>query len=111
MRCLALLPGLGLSLQLLGSPVSASEHSYKPPKGFVPDRATAIRVAEAVLIPVYGKSVIQQELPLNGTLRNGVWIVTGALPRGPKGTPTVGGVAEVHIARRDARILRTTHGQ
>lgn len=109
MRCYALLLGLNLSLQLLGRPASASEYSYQPPKGFVPDRATATRIAEAVLIPVYGKSVIQHELPLKATLRKGVWVVTGTLPRGPKDTPSFGGVAIVHIAKRDGRILRMIH--
>ena len=33
-------------------------HSYVPPKGFVPDSATAVRIAEAVWIPIYGAEQI-----------------------------------------------------
>jgi hypothetical protein len=72
----------------------------------VPDAATAVKIAEAVLIPIYGEKQITSEKPLVATLHNGIWTVVGTLP------PDVeGGVALVEISRRDARILRMTHGQ
>ena len=43
---------------------SASEKSsYKPKDGFVPDKETAMRIAEAVWIPIYGKDKIESEKP------------------------------------------------
>jgi hypothetical protein len=77
-------------------------HSYLPPKGFVADSITAIRVAEAVLIPIWGAEDMAGQKPLAAKLRKGVWFVTGTPPEG-----TVGGVVELEIAKRDGRILRT----
>jgi hypothetical protein len=81
-------------------------HSYVPPNGFVPDSITAIRVAEAVLIPVYGAEQIEREKPLSAKLQTGVWTIEGHLPPG-----MVGGVALVQIAKKDGCILRMSHGK
>src|SRR5438876_9669483 len=54
---------------------------YVPPNGFVPDSGTAVRVAVAVWIPIYGASQIRSEQPYVATLKDGVWTVTGTLPR------------------------------
>jgi hypothetical protein len=80
---------------------------YVPPKGFVPDAATASRIAEAVWIPIYGEENIAKEKPFRVSLRSGVWTVRGKdLPAGWKG-----GVAEADISKRDGRILRVLHGK
>lgn len=72
----------------------------------VPDEATAIRVAEAALVPIYGKTQIESERPFTAKLTGNVWHVWGYLP------PTSdGGVAEVRIDRRDGHILRIIHGK
>ena len=86
---------------------SQSPASFVPPNGFVPDAATASRIAEAVWIPIYGESKIAAEKPFKATLKGDVWTVTGKdLPKN-----TVGGVAEADISKRDGRILRVIHGQ
>ncbi len=74
--------------------------------GFVPDEATAVRVAEAILIPIYGQTKIESERPFTAKLNGNVWTVTGHLPPGVDG-----GVAEVRIDKRDGRILRVTHAK
>jgi NTF2 fold immunity protein len=90
-----------------GLAISQSTPSYVPPDGFVPDAATAVRIAEAVWIPIYGAQQIAKEKPFKATLKVDVWTVTGKdLPAG-----TVGGVAEAEVSKRDGRILRVTHGQ
>lgn len=66
----------------------------------MPDAKTAARIAEAVLIPIYGEKTIQSELPLSATLRDGIWRVTGYLPPG-----WFGGVAEVNISKATGEIL------
>jgi hypothetical protein len=53
-----------------------------PPNGVVPDSATAIRVAEAVLIPMVGADGIDRQRPLIAVLRDDVWHVAGSLPPG-----------------------------
>ena len=86
---------------------SQSTPSYVPPNGFVPDAATAARIAEAVWIPIYGAEQIAKEKPFKATLRGDVWTVTGKdLP-----PDTPGGVAEAEISKRDGRIVRVIHGQ
>jgi hypothetical protein len=42
---------------------ASQKHSYVPPKGFVPDEKTAIRIAEAVWSPIYGEEEIRREKP------------------------------------------------
>jgi hypothetical protein len=86
---------------------------YKPPQGYVPDSATAVQIAEAVLVPVYTKKTIESEKPLTAKLENDVWTVSGTLrcPDGKGGTTTqcVGGTAVVQISKIDARIILMTH--
>ena len=80
--------------------------SYKPPLGFVPDAGTAIIIAEAILVPIYGDEITRKQKPFIATLDKGVWTVSGTLPKGLKG-----GVALVEIAKKDARIIRAIHGR
>ena len=82
------------------------ERTYMPPDGYVPDAATAIKIAVAVWEPIYGRKEIQGQKPFRATLRKGVWTVTGSLPPG-----YVGGVAEADISKRDGRVLRVIHGK
>jgi hypothetical protein len=81
---------------------------FRPKAGFVPDSATAIRIAIAVLIPIYGEDLVNSEKPYTATLKDGVWEVAGSLPGSEKGT-VVGGVAIVRIAQKDGRVLYFLH--
>jgi len=77
-----------------------------PSSGFVPDAATAKRIAEAIWLPIYGKKVLTEK-PYQATLNSkGVWVVAGSLPKGMDG-----GVAYIEISKRDGRILEVTHGK
>jgi hypothetical protein len=94
--------------------IAASQaQSYVPKEGFVPDSATAVKIAEAVLIPVYGKKKIESERPFKATLENGVWTIDGTLrcPDGKGGVTTmcVGGTAEVKLSKTDGHILNMIH--
>jgi hypothetical protein len=84
-----------------------------PKRGYVPDSATAVKIAEAVLIPVYGEKQIESERPFTAKLKDNVWTVCGTLncPDGKGGTTTRcnGGVAEVQISKIDGRILSLIH--
>ena len=71
---------------------------------YVPDEATAIKIAVAVWEPIYGAAHIAGERPYHATLRDGVWIVTGSVPRGAKG-----GAAFAKISQKDGRVLFVTH--
>ena len=79
---------------------------FDQPGGLVPDKQTAVAIAEAVLFPIYGKNIIRKERPYQVTLVEGNWIVEGApLPKG-----FAGGVFRVVIRQRDACILEISHG-
>lgn len=80
--------------------------SYTPKSGFVPDKATAVRVAEAVLVPIYGAKQIASERPFSAELDGNVWIVTGHLPEG-----WTGGVAEIKISKMTCQVISVTHGK
>jgi len=83
-----------------------SRWSYVPDDGFVPDKETAVRIAEAVLLPVYGSRQLESEKPWRASLEDDVWTVTGTLP------PEVeGGTVVVELSKRDGRIIYLVHEQ
>lgn len=85
---------------------ASSLHFFVPKNGFVPNDVTAIRIAEAVWEPIYGKENISRQQPLKASLANEVWTVVGSLAEGSKG-----GVALAEIRKQDGRILRVSHGK
>ncbi len=98
---------MSVAMLILSVSVGATEKKpWVPEKGFVPDSQTAIRIAEAVWIPIYGEKLISKEKPFNAVLRGDTWIVSGTLP------PQVdGGTAIAEISKRDGRIVRVIHEQ
>lgn len=80
---------------------------YRPAQGYVPDAATAIRIAVAVWEPIYGKQKIASEQPYVASLKGDVWTVVGTLHCTGA---CVGGVASAEISKRDGTILRVIHG-
>lgn len=84
---------------------------YVPHSGFVPTAAVAIQIAEAVLVPVYGSSVVTSERPFHAKLDGGVWIVKGTVPcaGAPPGAVCPGGNAEIWISKDDGKILYMIH--
>jgi len=77
----------------------------KPINGYVPDEQTAIAIAVAAWIPIYGKKQIGKQKPYKAVLNDGVWTVTGTLKHGK------GGTAQARIGRRDGRILEISHSK
>jgi hypothetical protein len=84
--------------------------SFRPKEVFVPDAETAVKVGEAVLIPVYGKKQILDERPLKVTLIRDVWTVEGTVPcDGPASEHCKGGAALVKISKTSGQILFMMH--
>jgi hypothetical protein len=104
MRALSYLIAVICSLAI--ALASEPKHNYIPPSGYVPDDATAVKIAVAVWEPIYGSKHIAQKKPFHATLKDGIWTVYGSLPKN-----AVGGVPEAEIAQRDGRILRISHGK
>jgi NTF2 fold immunity protein len=80
--------------------------SYKRPANYVPDEATAIKIAVAVWEAIWGAEKIAGEKPYHAELHAGVSTVTGSLP--PRYS---GGVALAEISKEDGRIIRIDHGK
>jgi hypothetical protein len=87
-------------------PRETKELSVKPKDGFVPNAETAVKIAEAVLIPVYGEKKISEERPFQATQQHNIWRVTGTLNCAPN---CKGGTAEVRISKTTGEILFVGH--
>jgi hypothetical protein len=81
------------------------EHNYRSEAGYVPDADTAMKIAEAVWLPIYGAAVLDKR-PWRARLENDVWVVDGSLPR-----PMPGGVPIAKISKHTGEILRISHGK
>jgi hypothetical protein len=77
-----------------------------PKSGFIPDEKTAIRIAEAVLSPIYGEQKIIDERPFHAILSNGLWIVEGSLR-----AVSVGGVATIRLDKKTGAVISYIHGK
>jgi hypothetical protein len=77
-----------------------SASGIKPKDGFVPDEKTALKIAEAVALPIIGKQLIELQTPLKVKLSSGEWVVTGDL-RQPTNSPypILGGGLTVRIEK------------
>jgi len=82
------------------------KHNYKPSAGYVPNAATAIKIAVAVWEPIYGVEQIARERPYRVLLKKDVWIVEGSLPEDLNG-----GIAVAEISKDSGKILRVSHGK
>ena len=85
--------------------------SVRPKEGFVPDTETAVKVAEAVLIPVYGEKRIHDERPFKAKLSGDVWTLEGTVPCNTLGIPCPGGAAVVRVSKTSGQILFMMHYQ
>ena len=77
------------------------KRGFLPSDGIVNDEEIAIKIAEIILVSIYDESIIEQHIfdaKYNSVLR--YWEVTGTLPDN-----YYGGIIEVHIRKKDAKIL------
>jgi hypothetical protein len=83
------------------------KHSVTRAEGFVPNQETAIAIAVAVWLPIYGKENIERQKPYVASLVNGVWVVEGTWSK----DYTHGGVAIAEISKSNGKVLRVSHGK
>lgn len=106
--------GLKLVPILLIAALAAGQRDRRK-NGYVPDEGTAVKIAEAALVPVYGKKQIESEEPFTARLKDDVWTVYGTLrcPDGKGGVTMLcgGGVAVVEISRVNGRVISRGHGK
>ena len=82
-----------------------SKHYFIPKEGYVPDEKTAIKIAEAIWLPIYGDNIYKKR-PFKAQLKGNIWLVQGSLP-----TQMLGGVPEAEISKQTGQIIRVSHGQ
>jgi len=84
------------------------DKQYDWSEGLVPDKKTASKIAEIILLNIYGDD-IREEMPFIVTLvDNEVWFVKGTGDLNYKG---FGCVVYMSICKKDGRILRVGHGK
>jgi len=76
-----------------------------PKNGYVPDAATATRVAEAIWLPIYGSSIYDHKPFVAEIVGDSLWHVTGRIPASGKAIEVDGGVIHAWIRKRDCCIL------
>lgn len=83
---------------------------YIPAEGFIPDSITAVSMAEAVFLPIYGREVLLEK-PFRAVLHgDSIWTVEGAFASG-KLAGHKGGSAFIEFRKADGRILGINHGE
>jgi hypothetical protein len=97
-----------LALILSSNVLAEDLDSYRPMEGYVASEQTAKTIAEAVLIPIYGKENIDKQKPFKIQLKDNTWIVNGTLPS-VRGRVTLGGTFTIHISKLTGEILFLMH--
>ena len=72
----------------------------------VPDKETAVKIAEAIWLPMFGKSIYKYK-PYNVGLENdSIWIVQGTLK-----ADRVGGVPVIRLNKANCMIIEVYHSE
>jgi hypothetical protein len=79
-------------------------------KNLVPTAAVAIRIAEVIAEVVYGEDSISRQKPFVAVEEKDSWIVTGTIPKGFF-SRRMGGVVEIELSKKDARVLTISHSK
>ncbi|WP_372472541.1 YbbC/YhhH family protein [Capnocytophaga sp. ARDL2] len=74
---------------------------------YVPNAETAIKIAEAIWLPIYGDKVLNKK-PFIATLNQDgkVWIVKGSISE-----DVLGGYPIIEIQKSDCKILKVSHSK
>jgi hypothetical protein len=72
-------------------------------EGFIPNKETAIKIAEAIWLPIYGKKVLEEKPFKANLLDSNVWLVSGSLHA------QFGGVVCLKIQKNDGKVLKVYH--
>ena len=79
---------------------------FIPSNGCVPDPTTAVRIAEAIWLSVYGKAIYERKPFKAELLGDTLWIVAGSRPDN-----MLGGVPYIEIQKKDGKVLGIGHGK
>ena len=82
-----------------------SKHTFMPEQGYVPDAKTAIKIAEAIWLPIYGERIYEKK-PFVAKLQGEIWVIQGSLS-----SQMLGGVPTAEISKKTGEILKVSHGK
>ena len=71
-----------------------------PRDGYVPDRETAVKIAEVILSRLYGEKTILASRPYKVVEDDNIWWICGTVPEGSMGT-----AFRIAISRQTAAVL------
>ncbi len=98
---------LSLFLGICMGAAVASAGSALPEKGVLTTEESAIKVAETILVNIYGEKVLEQR-PFKAKLDGDVWKITGTF-HCPQGVGCKGGVARIEISKKDSKVKSVIH--
>ncbi|MFC2130662.1 YbbC/YhhH family protein [Bacteroidota bacterium] len=87
-------------------------NSLDEKRDYVPDKNTAIKIAEAIWFPIYGKSIYNKKPFKAKLLKNGIWQVKGnlhSIQNDKSYRSQKGGVPYIKIRKDDCKILDVYH--
>ncbi len=85
--------------------ISFMQYQTEDITNYVPSEEVAIKIAEAIWLPIYGEKVLRYK-PYKATLKDGkLWVVRGTIGKG------LGGVPYIEIQKSDCKVLKVTHGK
>jgi hypothetical protein len=92
-------------LLLFPSRLFCNDSSFKPKDGFVPNEQTAIQIAEAIWLPIYGKRIESEKPFVAKLIGDTLWVVEGTLHFDK------GGVAYIEINKSNSCVMKVKHGK
>lgn len=84
-------------------------HADLPEKGILPNEASAIKLAETILVNIYGEKVLN-ERPFVAKVSGDYWIIDGTL-HCLQGSICKGGTAHIELNRKDGAVKNVIHGK
>jgi len=105
MRTFFLLSPLFLILVYLN--LDSNKQKVRKEFDYVPNKETAVKIAEAIWLPIYGVEIYDYKPFVAKLKANNVWVVEGTLRK----EYNAGGVPYIEIQKRDCKILKVTHGK
>lgn len=79
--------------------------SIKDTFDYVPNEKTAIKIAEAIWLPIYGNRIYKNKPFVATLVNNEIWVVRGTMHS------EKGGVPYAEIQKKDCKILKVIHGK
>ncbi len=83
-----------------------TDKSALPSQGVIPNEDTAVKVAEALFIPIFGADEVAKYSPYHARFKDGLWTVYGTLKSGSRG-----GTPQMTIQKKDGKVIEVWHSQ